>query len=107
MHRVVLILLATTICATIVSRAAETDHLPKKLVAFSGGYWTDFYHVELAGDTLLYWRGGPDDRKSAEHIKPSPEQWREFRRELDSLDIWRWRSDYSTRAIYDATAWIF
>ncbi len=87
--------------------AAESDALPKKLVAFSGGTWTGFHHVELAGDTLLYWRGGPKDKESAERIKPSPERWSEFRRELDAIGIWQWRSEYSTRAIYDATAWIF
>jgi len=86
--------------------AAESDALPKKLAAFSGGYWTGLHHVELEGDTLLYWRGGPDDKKTAEHIKPSAQQWRDFRTELDSIGIWRWRSDYSTRAIFDATAWI-
>jgi hypothetical protein len=85
--------------------AAQSDAVPKKLVAFSGGTWTGFHHVELDGDTLLYWRGGPKDKESAERVKPSSERWREFRRELDSIGIWRWRSDYSTHAIADATAW--
>jgi hypothetical protein len=87
--------------------AAEGDALPKKLIAFSGGTWTDFHHVELEGDTLLYWRGGPKDKERAERIKPPLERWSEFRHELDSIGIWRWRSDYSTHAIADATAWVF
>jgi hypothetical protein len=96
-------LLALSACGGV---AAENDALPKKLVAFSGGTWTGFHHVELEGDILLYWRD-PKDKKSGERIKPSPERWSEFRRELDAIGIWQWRSEYSTRAIRDAPVWTF
>jgi hypothetical protein len=87
--------------------AAGADIVPKKLTAFAGNTWVGPYHVALEGDTLLYWHGGPKDRASAERLKPSLKSWREFRRELDAIRIWRWHSDYSTHAVYDATGWIF
>ena len=86
---------------------AENDPLPKNLRAFAGNTWVGPYHVELEGDTVLYWRGGPKDKKHAEKIKPTKASWQAFRRELDAINIWRWRPDYSTRSIMDATAWIF
>jgi hypothetical protein len=86
---------------------AADEFLPKKLVAFAGNTLVGPYHVELEGDTLFYWRGGPQDKAKAEQIKPPPERWQEFRRELDAIGIWRWHSGYSTRAIYDATGWVF
>jgi hypothetical protein len=87
--------------------AAETDAIPKKLHVFAGNFWVGPYQVELDGDTLLYWHAGPKDGTSAERIKPSLTSWREFRRELDAIGIWRWQSDYSTHDIDDATEWIF
>jgi len=85
---------------------ADGETLPKKLSAYSGGGWTGFYFVELDGDSLLYWRD-PSNKDTAERIKPSLANWRAFREELDAIAIWQWHSDYSTRAIFDATHWTF
>ena len=87
---------------------AADEFLPKKLVAFAGNTWVGPYHIELEGDVLFYWRGGPQDKDKAEEIKPTAEQWREFRRELDAVGIWKWRANYSTgEIIHDDTAWMF
>ena len=84
---------------------AESDMLPKEFKAYAGGGWAGFHYVELEGDTLLYWQGEPEAKEKAERIKPPVERWSEFRRELDAIGVWRWQSDYSTRAIFDATHW--
>jgi hypothetical protein len=87
--------------------AAAANEVPKCLNVWSSGYWTGWHHVELVGDMLLYWRNprAPRDTDTPERIKPSAEKWEQFRKELDSIDIWCWHSDYSTDGIFDATAW--
>lgn len=89
------------------SKAGQSEVVPTKLIAFAGNTWVGSYHIELDGGTLLFWHGGPQDRTNAERITPSLEDWRKFRKELDSNGIWQWQSEYSTRAIYDSTGWIF
>ena len=89
--------------------AAERNSVPKKLIASCGGTWTGFYHVELDGTTLLYWHDyapyGRSEKDSAARIKPSSQSWSEFRRALDAIGIWRWRSDYSA-GWSDSTRWM-
>ena len=43
----------------------------------------------------------------AEHavVRPTLEQWREFRRELDAIGVWRWRAEYSAPGVADGTQW--
>lgn len=96
-------LLASSYAAEV---SAESNVVPKTLKAFAWGGWNGLHHVELQGDTLLYWREPAKD-KEPERIKPPVERWDEFRRELDAIGIWRWRSEYATRAIFDATSWTF
>jgi hypothetical protein len=47
MNRTTCMVLAMSIFALLSAGAAEATLLPKKLVVFGGGSWTDFYHVEL------------------------------------------------------------
>jgi hypothetical protein len=108
--RVAILICCNILClGTKPAEAAEANVLPKCLSVFSSGNWAGWHHVQLVGDTLLYWRNprAPRDTDSPERIRPSLASWQEFRRELDAIDIWHWHSDYSIGGIFDATAWRF
>ena len=90
------------------SFAAEPPPIPKKFSALIGGFFGPTYVIELRDGTLHYTEHkrstGPKPTASAT-ITPTPEQWREFRKSLDQLNVWRWRPDYSNNAIADGTQW--
>ena len=89
--------------------AAEPAAIPDKFSAVIGGFFGSTYGVALRDGTLYYTerkaRTGPADATSSATIKPTAEQWREFRQSIDELKAWRWRPDYSDSAIMDGTQW--
>jgi hypothetical protein len=46
---------------------------------------------------------GPQPHR--EEIQPSVEQWQNFRRTLNRLDVWCWQRNYSDPAVCDGTSW--
>jgi hypothetical protein len=40
-----------------------------------------------------------------EEIQPSAEQWRNFRKTLDRLNVWCWQAKYSNPAVCDGIGW--
>ena len=38
-------------------------------------------------------------------MAPTETQWVEFRRTLDELKVWRWRTEYPSNGIVDGTQW--
>jgi hypothetical protein len=49
--------------------------------------------------------GSGAEATSSATISPTTEQWREFRRSIDELGVWRWRPNYSDTAVMDGTQW--
>lgn len=82
---------------------------PEKFKVFIGGYFGPSYEVELQADgTLLYlddpYGGVPLLRSEAHAIMVSEDQWREFRKALNSANVWSWKEYYDS-AILDGTQW--
>jgi len=71
--------------------ANEQPDVPKKFSASVANFFTGIYSVQLEGSTLLY--RAPKHAKAV-RISPTQQQWREFRRAIDDIDIWHWRSRY-------------
>ena len=64
------------------------------------------YSVELRDGKLVYSHATPNGTGQQSTITPSPERWREFRRALDAIDVWRWRDSYEpSEPIFDGTSW--
>lgn len=84
--------------------ASERLDVPTKFAARTemGGYTrSSGYSVEVEGPALLY--RTPQNGKTI-RIFPTRQQWREFRREIDEIDVWKWRSRYH-RNVKDGMSW--
>ncbi len=101
-------LCALFVVATLLSsptlNARDKSAIPQRFHAEIGGFKDFTYNVELKGGRLRYTRSGGHGTRNA-HVRPTTEQWREFRRELDAIDVWRWRAQYSNYAVVDGTQW--
>lgn len=95
---------------------AEPTATPKTFKAFLDAFPGPSYIVELRGTTIHYEeyrrRFEPTGRlvhdgSTTAKITPTAEQWREFRRGLDGLNIWRWLPTYDNPAVADGITWRF
>lgn len=78
--------------------------LPSRFSAYLGGCFSVSYDIELRGDALLVNDGKRPTLVSTE-VHPSLEAWVEFKRALDSINVWCWRSEYPNPGILDGTQW--
>lgn len=85
--------------------ASETSAIPQRFHARVGGFMGYTYEVQLQDGRLQYARFGGGHKSQHARVRPTMEQWREFRRELDAIDVWRWRLQYSTPGVSDGTQW--
>src|SRR5947209_18363800 len=89
-------LAATTICAD------EVSSLPKRFSAHIGGFLGASYGLELKDGTLTYTNSArAGSRPKEKTITPTAAQWREFHQALDDLNVWQWRSEYSTHGFVE------
>jgi hypothetical protein len=87
--------------------ASEPSPVPTRFVARIGGFLGSSYSVELKDGTLIYTasdRGQANIRHTT--ITPTDAAWREFRKTLDELKVWQWRSDYPRGGVVDGTQWL-
>jgi hypothetical protein len=82
---------------------------PEHLKISIGGYTGPSYFVELDGERLLYtsYESGFIFEYSQE-IYPTEKEWRNFRTNLDKLNVWEWKKEYpNENCIIDGTQWEF
>ncbi len=83
---------------------------PKLSLYIGGAIFPPNYFVTLEGDIITYRVQNYDEaaKKSVETIKtikPSPEQWREFWKSMDEVDLWTWKPVYEDTRLLDGTHW--
>ncbi len=83
--------------------------MPEKFSAVIGGFLGSTYAVELRHGALHYTekRGTSVGYGviSSATVTPTRQQWQEFRKSIDQLNIWQWRADYPSRGVEDGTQW--
>ena len=90
-------------CATF---AAETNTIPQGFRTSIGGLLGTTYSVEFRSGVLHYSAADGLKTNQVVQVTPSAQQWREFRRALDDLDIWQWRTNYpNSRGVRDGAQW--
>jgi hypothetical protein len=98
--------LATTVLLCVPSLiAGETNVIPQRFHARIGGFMGQTYEVQLQDGSLRYEMFGRGHKSEPAQVRPTMEQWREFRRELDAINVWRWRAEYLTPGVADGTQW--
>jgi hypothetical protein len=85
--------------------AQQSDAVPRKLSARIGGMLSVTFQVELTDGALVYTSSRARETTELVKIKPTPDQWREFRAALDDINVWRWEPSYINRKILDGTQW--
>jgi hypothetical protein len=64
------------------------------------------YHFTLSEGYLVYSAKLPGQKaKPPLHRAPTPEQWQEFRHQLDKLKIWQWKPAYGDKSYIEGTQW--
>lgn len=75
-----------------------------------GGFFGASYRVELQSDGTLLYRHNPktlisDPGTRTRRIRVGDDQWREFRRVMDEVNVWVWRKEYIDPRVVDGTQW--
>jgi hypothetical protein len=82
--------------------------VPAKLSASIDNWTSHKYTIELQDGKLLYSDATPKSSPDSIIVVPSAEQWRIFRRALDTIPVWAWREKYwPSEPVFDGTAWSF
>ena len=85
---------------------SSSNIVPQKLLFDIGGYDSSSYTLELKGDRLKYHDGYSPVIRDEKIFKPSDQEWRQFRKDLDNLEIWNWSRQYESDVL-DGTQWSF
>jgi hypothetical protein len=84
---------------------AATDLVPEKLKAEIGGFLGTSYSVELHNGVVRHSAAKPGEKADVKEVVPTVRQWRDFRRALDEINVWSWRTNYVDVRVCDGTAW--
>lgn len=85
--------------------AQQSNTVPRKFSARIGGMLSVTFQIELTDGALVYTSSRARENTELVKIKPTVEQWREFRAALDDINVWRWEPSYINRKILDGTQW--
>src|SRR4051812_13699331 len=99
-----LLLLGCRAAAPEAVRASEAD-VPTRFRASIGRFLSSTYVVELDHGRLNYSVTKPYNESEQAHITPTTEQWVAFRKALDELKLWQWRTNYPNPNVLDGTGW--
>ena len=83
---------------------------PRLFEVSIGGFFGASYRVELQSDGTLLYRHNPrtlisEPGTRTRRIRVGDDQWREFRRVMDEVNVWAWRKDYIDPRVVDGTQW--
>ena len=105
-------LLSALFAASVFGDASHEDFMPKKLVLSFGCRPCIADGIQLRGKTLVQtwedrWSGQAKTRRKARTAQtvPTKSQWLEFRRSLDEINVWGWRSEYNDPRVMDGESW--
>lgn len=102
-------ILAAMFCfvAGCASSTLQKPNLPMKFRVSSGGLFGDSFSIFLKEDHLVYIRRSPSPFGSKKiNIRPTADQWQSFWDEMDKIDVWNWKANYSpSMLIHDGTQW--
>jgi hypothetical protein len=79
--------------------------IPTKFSMALNGFMGSATGVVLQDGMLVYTQYAMNGTKQRKEIKPSAEQWRQFRQALDALNVWRWQARYPNPGVADGLRW--
>jgi hypothetical protein len=79
----------------------QSAPVPEKFEFFEGHAYLGGEHVKWEHNRLVFVKRVADMKgqgsfiETEERLSPAPEAWQQFWTRIDSLGVWRWKSDYS------------
>jgi len=98
-------------CSHLSTKPRIDDSFPTRFEVSVGGALGDSYSIRLEGDHLRYEATTAsyfNTRTRTRRIQPTPQAWRKFWFEADSVGMWKWRSKYEPPKgviVNDGTQW--
>jgi hypothetical protein len=82
---------------------------PLKLEFYIGGFTGPNHRVKFENGVLKYklYEAHPDCPEMQVEVIPSTRKWINFRRKLEAINVWKWRSHYNDPDVCDGTQWEF
>jgi hypothetical protein len=91
------------------SAADSESPVPKHLWISGGDFFTENYYLEMQENGDLIYRTTKGDRGqliSEVTIHPTPDKWRDFRANLDRINVWSWKPEYINKNVpTDGFSW--
>jgi hypothetical protein len=86
--------------------AAGPGAVPTKFSMALNGFMGSADGVVLQNGVPIYTQYARNGTKQQKDITPSPEQWRQFRQALDTINVWRWQPRYlNPGGVADGLRW--
>lgn len=82
---------------------------PYKLEFYIGGFTGPNHSVKFENGVLKYnlFEAHPDYPQKQIEVAPSTRRWINFRRKLDTINVWKWKNQYVDPDVCDGTQWEF
>ena len=88
------------------SLCAETGSAPGKLAVKWGSDLFGWWKIELEDQNVIYTKHYADKPEDRIQNTPQANDWKTFRKDLDELRVWQWRSSYpNTAGVVDGAQW--
>jgi hypothetical protein len=79
---------------------AVTDQLSASIGGFGNSY-----KVELRDGLVWYTATARNGETKLVKITPTPEQWEEFWKAMETQQVWQWLTEYANTRVSDGTQW--
>ena len=105
-----MLMIGLTACASPSKQLIPKEILPISFHASVGGALGNAYEIELVRDHLRYtvYTSTFFRHPRTRIIKPTRQDWTAFWREMEAVELWRWRDDYQVpppNVVNDGTQW--
>ena len=80
-------------------------YLPTKLRVLSASFRRNMASMVWDGEALRFEETLVGEPPRKESLAPSEESWMKFWKEMDAIDIWKWKAEYMDNQLADGHSW--
>ena len=86
-------------------RQEAGGYLPTKLSVWSASFRRNMTSVVWDGEVLRFEETLVGQPPRKENLTSSEESWMKFWKEMDAIDIWKWKAEYTDNKLADGHSW--
>ena len=80
-------------------------YLPTKFSVLSASFRQNMTSMVWDGEVLRYEETLVGEPPRKQNLTPSKESWMKFWKEMDAIDIWKWKAEYMDNKLADGHSW--